>query len=136
MSIKEELLKCRLPDDEIPYGTNVHLDALVYDGLYRKKFIEGAESQLSSPKLLETVDRLIEEAKKEERKEGIEEVVEWMEREYSRHKEQEFGIAFGRVLCHYFQQRTLALISQQALNQARRNEGDTTTAPVAGVTPK
>jgi len=36
-----------LTKEEIPYGTDVHLDAGVYDGLYRKKFIEGAEAQLA-----------------------------------------------------------------------------------------
>ena len=36
-----------LPEDEIPYGTDVHLDHGIYDGLYQKKFIEGAQAQLA-----------------------------------------------------------------------------------------
>jgi len=37
----------RLTDENIPYNTDVHLDAGVYNGLYREKFIEGADAQFN-----------------------------------------------------------------------------------------
>ncbi len=41
----------RISDEEIPYGTDCHLDAGIYDSLLRRAFIEGAKAQLDADNL-------------------------------------------------------------------------------------
>ena len=70
-----------LTPEEIPYGTNVHLDANVYDGLKRKAFIEGAAAQLAhlSAMTEEVVDEVVSILKRDRSSGNLKKYVQQLE---------------------------------------------------------